>query len=399
MRAAGAGTGDPIDGTAAQAKTALAITASDVSGLAAIATSGSASDLTAGTVPAARMPALTGDVTTSAGAVATTLATVNSNVGTFGSATQASQITVNAKGLITAAANVTITPAASSITGGQALTKTDDTNVTLTLGGTPTSALLTAASLTLGWTGTLAVSRGGTGASSLTSGFLLLGNGTSAVSASIARDTGSAVGIGTSPTDRLHVRQDQDGTTAIQVHNRNGSGTPVSAIRFITSTFDLSDNRYAMIASSGGASPNMEFWTSAGAAPTKRAQLSSGGSLTMVASGSTLGYGTGAGGSVTQLTSKATGVTLNTGCGQITMNNAALAAATTVSFVVTNSNVAATDSIILNLVSGQATNGTYSYWIEKVAAGSFTVTVENRSAGSLSEALVLNFAVIKGATS
>jgi hypothetical protein len=81
------------------------------------------------------------------------------------------------------------------------------------------------------------------------------------------------------------------------------------------------------------------------------------------------------------------------------MNNAALAAATTVSFVVTNSNVAATDSIILNLVSGQATNGTYSYWIEKVAAGSFTVTVENRSAGSLSEALVLNFAVIKGATS
>jgi hypothetical protein len=54
MRAAGAGTGDPIDGTAAQAKTALAITASDVSGLAAIATSGSASDLTAGTLAVAR---------------------------------------------------------------------------------------------------------------------------------------------------------------------------------------------------------------------------------------------------------------------------------------------------------------------------------------------------------
>lgn len=49
-------------------------TAGDVSGLAAIATSGSASDLNAGTVPAARMPALTGDVTTSSGAVATTIA-------------------------------------------------------------------------------------------------------------------------------------------------------------------------------------------------------------------------------------------------------------------------------------------------------------------------------------
>lgn len=44
-----------------------------------------------------------------------------------------------------------------------ALTKTDDTNVTLTLGGSASTALLNAASLTLGWTGTLAVSRGGTG--------------------------------------------------------------------------------------------------------------------------------------------------------------------------------------------------------------------------------------------
>lgn len=47
---------------------------------------------------------------------------------------------------------------------GSALTKVDDTNVTLTLGGTPTSALLAAASLTLGWTGTLSIARGGTGA-------------------------------------------------------------------------------------------------------------------------------------------------------------------------------------------------------------------------------------------
>jgi hypothetical protein len=39
------------------------------------------------------------------------------------------------------------------------LTKTDDTNVTLTLGGTPASALLQAVSLTLGWSGTLADSR------------------------------------------------------------------------------------------------------------------------------------------------------------------------------------------------------------------------------------------------
>jgi hypothetical protein len=61
---------------------------------------------------------------------------------------------------------------------GSALTKTDDTNVTLTLGGSPTTALLNAASLTLGWTGQLSVSRGGTGQSSYTDGQLLIGNTT-----------------------------------------------------------------------------------------------------------------------------------------------------------------------------------------------------------------------------
>ena len=60
----------------------------------------------------------------------------------------------------------------------EALTKTDDTNVTLTLGGDPANALLAAVSLTLAWAGQLAVSRGGTGQSSLTDGQLLIGNST-----------------------------------------------------------------------------------------------------------------------------------------------------------------------------------------------------------------------------
>lgn len=93
------------------AAASIAITAASL-GLAAIATSGSATDLTSGTVPSGRMPALTGDITTVAGAVATTLATVNANVGSFGSASQVATFTVNGKGLTTAAANVTITPAA-----------------------------------------------------------------------------------------------------------------------------------------------------------------------------------------------------------------------------------------------------------------------------------------------
>lgn len=60
-----------------------------------------------------------------------------------------------------------------------ALTKTDDTNVTLTLGGTPATALLQATSLTLGWTGQLSVTRGGTGLSSATAYAVLCGGTTS----------------------------------------------------------------------------------------------------------------------------------------------------------------------------------------------------------------------------
>ena len=50
------------------------VPSTSVTGLAAVATSGSAADLSAGVLPDARMPNLTGDVTTVEGAVATTIA-------------------------------------------------------------------------------------------------------------------------------------------------------------------------------------------------------------------------------------------------------------------------------------------------------------------------------------
>lgn len=109
-----------------------------------------------------------------------------------------------------------------------------------------------------------------------------------------------------------------------------------------------------------------------------------------------LGYGTGAGGTVTQATSKATGVTLSEYCGQITLNNAALAADTTVSFTLTNTTIDAGDVLILNHVSG-GTAGAYTL-NASCGAGSALISVRNVTAGSLNEAIVLGFVVIKGVT-
>jgi hypothetical protein len=108
----------------------------------------------------------------------------------------------------------------------------------------------------------------------------------------------------------------------------------------------------------------------------------------------TLGYSTGAGGAVTQATSKATAVTLNKPTGQITLNNAALAANTSVTFIVNNNLVVATDTIIIHRVSG-GTAGAYNIWVDSVATGTFSVYVRNITPGALSEAPVLNFSIIK----
>jgi hypothetical protein len=110
-----------------------------------------------------------------------------------------------------------------------------------------------------------------------------------------------------------------------------------------------------------------------------------------------VGYATGAGGTQTQSTSKSTGVTLNKICGAITMSGVALAATTSVSFTLTNSSIAATDVVIVNIASAATTN-TYVVTVDAVASGSCRIHLRNISATSRSEALVLNFAVIKSVT-
>ena len=112
---------------------------------------------------------------------------------------------------------------------------------------------------------------------------------------------------------------------------------------------------------------------------------------TIVSTGTAgVGYATGAGGAVTQITSRTTGVTLNKTAGAITLVSAA-GSATAATFTVTNSTVAATDVIILNQKSG---TDLYDLMVTAVAAGSFNLTFRT-TGGTTTETPVFNFAVIK----
>lgn len=139
----------------------------------------SAAAILAGTATANQV-LMSGSSTTPAWSTATYPATTTVNQLLYSSSANviAGLATGNSSVLVTSAGGVpslsTTLPAGLTIPGYQttitpaALTKTNDTNVTLTLGGTPATALLQATSLTLGWTGQLAITRGGTNVSSVT---------------------------------------------------------------------------------------------------------------------------------------------------------------------------------------------------------------------------------------
>jgi hypothetical protein len=106
-----------------------------------------------------------------------------------------------------------------------------------------------------------------------------------------------------------------------------------------------------------------------------------------------IGYATGAGGTVTQNTSRTTAVTLDKVTGAITLVSAA-GSASYQSFTVTNSAVAATDVVIVNQKSG---TDKYITLVTNVAAGSFQITFAT-TGGTTTEQPVFNFAVIKAVT-
>jgi len=113
-----------------------------------------------------------------------------------------------------------------------------------------------------------------------------------------------------------------------------------------------------------------------------------------------IGYSAAAQGTVTQATDKSTAVTLNKSAGRITMNNAALAGSTAVSFTLNNSLISANDviTVCISSVTTGSTAGAYTSYVSNMSAGSASITLRNLSATSYSEAVVINFCIIHSAS-
>lgn len=260
---------------------------------------------------------------------------------------------------------------------------------------------------------TLPATKGGTGFAAYTVGDMLFASSTTALSKLALGAAGTVLvgGAGTPAWSASPTLTDLTLTT-LKLSNESfliSLGPNIIAMRNSTALQTLkiyesytSDTNYMRlsIGMSGG------FWNidseSAGAGVLRSIKIGTWWAFSR-ATGSLLGQGvfgytTGAGGTITQGTSKSTTVVLNTPSGRITMHNASLDAGVKVSFAVTNSLITATDSILVGISSGGTANA-YRAAVTSIGAGTFTITVENITAGALAEAPIVNFAVMKGASS
>ena len=201
----------------------------------------------------------------------------------------------------------------------------------------------------------------------------------------LAQPTVAAIAAGEVTTSMLA----DNAVTTVKILDRNVTTTKI-ALLGVTSA-ELANNAVTLpkIVAAGA---NNTFLA--------RSTSGSGNYEALVTTTTGLGFYTGAGGTVTQATSKSTLFTLNTMCGVITMNAASLAAATIVSAVWINSKIAATDVVIINQ-RVHASGGTPGAYTINVAceAGSAALSIRNNTAGALAETILLNFVVIKGVTS
>lgn len=174
-----------------------------------------------------------------------------------------------------------------------------------------------------------------------------------------------------------------------------------SSVSYVLANSHASVNKQASVYLTG-ASGGLQFQTgqTAGAEPTTgagafRIQDYFVGVISPTAG---LGYGTGAGGTVTQATSKSTAVTLNKPTGKITTPADNLGANATAFFTLNNSLLAVGDLLVVHRASN-GSGGSYQVWCDSVSAGSAVICIRNVTAGALAELIVISFAIFKGVTS
>lgn len=189
---------------------------------------------------------------------------------------------------------------------------------------------------------------------------------------------GGNVGIGSFPIAKL---------STLGANNGIAENVFVAGILGVTNGFTVSKDSVS--------NPNYTFQTTNGAIGL---EINSSGMVLLKAGTGALGYGTGAGGTVTQLTSKSTAVTLNKPSGQIIMNNAALAAGATASFILFNNLMGSSDTLTLSIPNLIA-NDIYNYKVtHNLYTGGASIFVTNVTGSTLSEAISINFNLHKGAT-
>jgi hypothetical protein len=216
----------------------------------------------------------------------------------------------------------------------------------------------------------------------------IFGNTTRAPRLAFLHDSAGADPVGDTYT------QSASAATIIELVARGHTGSPASAAGYASGNQlrILGITTEAVQDSSRGAF--WQFYTTATAGSSNRAVF-------RIFETGAFGYphaaGSGVGGTVTQATSKNTGVTLDKPTGQITTAGDALAANANATFVLTNSTIGANDTVVCSIQSGATSNTGYLITPTSTSAGSCRIMIRNVSGGSLSDTLVLNYTVIKGA--
>lgn len=227
------------------------------------------------------------------------------------------------------------------------------------------------------------------------SGALYFGTGGSS---KLELSLSGGLGIGVSPSSWGTIKGMEFGSVGSSVYGGGSANINVCANSYYNAgdvyalsgypatKYESSGGEHLLKIAASGTAGNAITWTTA-------FKVDPNGNALVVSSGG-IGYGTGSGGTVTQGTSRTTGVTLNKTNGAITLVSAA-GSTSWQSFTLTNNTIAATDTVRVCQKSG---TDLYQIHVTAVAAGSCQITFAT-TGGTTTEQPVFNFAVIKGVTS